>query len=73
MASMTKEQIVARLLRDGYGDLVTAIHQRETTAHAAACLVGYFRRKPIKSAPGEDNRSKLRLYSEAKLLRDLKR
>jgi len=67
MASLTTTQIVSRLLRDGYGDLVTKIRQREMTAHAAACLVGYFKRKPIKSAPGEDNRSRRRLYTEGKL------
>jgi hypothetical protein len=68
MVSMSTEAIVDRLLRDGYGDLVTAIRSREMTAHAAACLVGYFRRKPTKSAPGEDGRSKRRLFNERKLL-----
>jgi len=67
MASMSREAIVDRLLRDGYSDLVTAIRNRELTPHAAACLVGYFKRKPIKSPPGEDNRSRRRLYAEGKL------
>jgi hypothetical protein len=72
MASMSTEAIVARLLRDGHGDLVEAIRNRELTPHAAACLVGYLRRKPIKSAPGDDPRSKRRLFNESVLLRGMK-
>jgi hypothetical protein len=67
MASMSTQAIVDRLLRDGHGDLVSKIHDREMTPHAAGCLAGYFRRKPIKSAPGDDPRSKRRLYTEGKL------
>lgn len=67
MASMSREAIVDRLLRDGYGDLVTAIRNREMTAHGAACLVGYFKRRATRSEPGEDNRSRRRLYAEGKL------
>ena len=73
MASMTTAQILARLVRDGYGDLATAVHQREITAHAAGILAGYTRRKPTKSAPGTSEVSKRRLYTEAALLRSLKR
>jgi hypothetical protein len=67
MASMSTQAIVDRLLRDGHGDLVSKIRNRELSPHGAACLVGYFLRKPTKSAPGEDNRSRRRLYTEGKL------
>jgi hypothetical protein len=72
MASLSTAQIVNRLLRDGYGDLVTAIRNREMTAHAASIIAGYARRKPTKSAPGEDPRSKRRLFNESTLLRGMK-
>jgi hypothetical protein len=72
MASMSTEAIVNRLARDGYGGLVTAIRSRQMTAHAAACLVGYFRRRATKSAPGDDPRSKRRLFNESALLKGMK-
>jgi hypothetical protein len=72
MASMTTTQIVARLARDGYDRLVWAVRNREMTAHAAAALVGYIRRKPTKSAPGVDPRSKRRLAIDSLVMREMK-
>jgi hypothetical protein len=67
MASMNRDEVVARLLRDGHGNLVTAIRDRVLTPYAAACLVGYRKRPPTKSA-GEDNRSRRRLAVEGMLM-----
>jgi hypothetical protein len=71
MASMTVEQILARLRRDGHGDLITAVHDRELSAYGAACLVGYVRRKRTKSSPGEDPRSRYRLFRESVVLKGM--
>jgi hypothetical protein len=68
MPSMNRDQVVARLLRDGHGDLVTAIRDRVLTPYAAACLVGYRQRPPTKSIPGEHNRSRRRLAIEGALI-----
>jgi hypothetical protein len=65
MASMSTAAILDRLRRDGHGELVTAVRERQLSAYGAACLAGYFKRKAGKL--GSDNRSRRRLYGEAKL------
>jgi hypothetical protein len=62
MASMTTAQIVARLLRDGHGDLALAVRDRTISAHSASVLAGYSRRRPTKSS------SKRRLANEAQVM-----
>ena len=67
MPSWTPASICRRLERDGHFDLLEAVRQREITAHHAGCIAGYLRRAATKSAPGDDPRSKRRLYTEGKL------
>jgi hypothetical protein len=64
--------ILNRLERDGHFDLLEAVHQRQISAFAAGCIAGYCKRPPTKSAPGEDGRSRRRLFNEAVLLRGMK-
>jgi hypothetical protein len=73
MSSNSTTSILRRLEADGHLDLLTAVHQRRISPYAAACIVGYFRRKPAKGPPGEDNRSRRRLGDEGALLREIAR
>src|SRR5262249_13975179 len=65
--ALSPEAILNRLQRDGHLDLLTAVRQRQISAFHAACIVGYCKRPPTKSAPGDDNRSKQRLFIERTL------
>jgi hypothetical protein len=62
---MSTAAILDRLKRDGHLDLVAAVHARAISAHSAGILAGYTRRKPTRSAPGVDPRSKRRLAAES--------
>jgi hypothetical protein len=68
---MTANAQPARVLRklaiDGRHDLIAAIRNREISAFAAGCLMGYCSRRVVKNA--EDGRHKRRLFREAALLK----
>src|SRR5262245_52889284 len=50
MPSLTTAGIVARLERDGHGNLATAVRERRISAHSAAIRAGYFARRPTRTS-----------------------
>jgi hypothetical protein len=46
MRGNSREYLLARLRREGYHDLLTAVLNRKISAFSAACLLGWARRPP---------------------------
>src|SRR5262249_7645664 len=66
LKSRGREYVIERLIRDQRFDLVEAIEQRQVTAFAVACQLGWRRRRNIRDP--DLNKTKLREFAMATAL-----
>jgi hypothetical protein len=67
MTDTSRKSIIARLRREGFGDVADSVERGEISAFAIACELGWARRHNV-SGRGSENQAKRRAFALKRVL-----